>query len=277
MPRRVLCIVMIRSLRSTVRPNVLSIGDRTQPGGWWRRLLGGTRGIVTNVMFTLEQVVPWGRSFEEYCHMFSLSSDDLARRILGCGDGPAGFNAQATRRGATVVSCDPIYQWDTAQIRSRITATYDTVLDQARRNADEFVWDSIASVEELGAVRMAAMAEFLEDYSRGQANGRYLAAELPSLPFADASFDLALCSHLLFLYSLQLDEAFHHQSIRELCRVAQEVRIFPLLALGGQRSPYIDAVMPSVRAAGYEVAIERVPYEFQRGGHEMMRIRAPKG
>lgn len=56
-------------------------------------------------MFTLEQVVPWGRSFDEYCHMFALSSDDLALRILGCGDGPASFNAGATRRGMAVTSC----------------------------------------------------------------------------------------------------------------------------------------------------------------------------
>lgn len=227
-------------------------------------------------MFTLEQVVPWGRSFDEYCRMFSLSGDDLAGRILGCGDGPASFNAQATRRGAAVVSCDPIYQWDTTQIRSRIAATYDTVLDQARRNADEFVWDSIASVEELGAVRMAAMEEFLTDYSGGKAEGRYLTAELPALPFAGGSFDLALCSHFLFLYSLQLDEAFHHASIRELCRVAGDVRVFPILALGGQRSPYVDRVMQGLRASGHDVSIQRVPYEFQRGGNEMMRIRAPK-
>ena len=227
-------------------------------------------------MFTLEQVVPWGRSFDEYRRMFALSGDDLARRILGCGDGPAGFNAEATRRGAAVISCDPIYQWDAAQIRSRIAATYDTVLDQARRNADEFVWDSIASVDELGAVRMAAMEDFLADYGGGTAEGRYLTAELPALPFADSSFDLALCSHFLFLYSLQLDEAFHHASIRELCRVAREVRIFPLLALGGQQSPYVDRVMEGIRSAGHEVSIERVPYEFQRGGNEMMRIQAPR-
>jgi len=224
-------------------------------------------------MFTLEHVVPWGRSFDEYCRMFALSSDDLAQRILGCGDGPASFNAEATRRGAAVISCDPIYQWDAAQIRERIAATYTQVLEQTRRNADEFVWDSIASVDELGAVRMAAMDDFIEDYGAGKAAGRYVTAELPKLPFADASFELALCSHLLFLYSLHLDEEFHHQSIRELCRVASEVRIFPLLALGGQRSTYVDPVREKAQSRGYVVSVERVPYEFQRGGHEMMRLR----
>jgi hypothetical protein len=76
-------------------------------------------------MFTLDQVVPWGRSFDEYRRMFALAEADLRVRIIGCGDGPAGFNAEATRRGVQVISCDPIYRWETAALRSRIAATYD--------------------------------------------------------------------------------------------------------------------------------------------------------
>jgi hypothetical protein len=45
--------------------------------------------------FTLDQVVPWGRSFDEYRRMFALSDDDLGLRILGCADGPASFNGEA--------------------------------------------------------------------------------------------------------------------------------------------------------------------------------------
>ena len=224
-------------------------------------------------MFTLDQVVPWGRSFDEYCRMFALSDDDLRLRILGCGDGPAGFNAEATRRGAAVISCDPIYQWQDVHIRERIAATYDRIIDETRQNVDQFVWNSIPSVDELGRLRMAAMEEFLADYPFGKAQGRYVAAELPTLPFAESSFDLALCSHLLFLYSIQLGEQFHRDAIRELCRIAHEVRVFPLLALDGHRSPYVDLTVAELRAADREVSIENVPYEFQRGGNQMMRIR----
>jgi hypothetical protein len=223
-------------------------------------------------MFTLDQVVPWGRSFDEYCHMFALGDEELGVRILGCGDGPASFNAEATRRGSAVVSCDPLYRWTPSQIRNRIGETYNAIIDQTRRNADEFVWTSIRSIDELGALRMAAMEDFLADFGGGKASGRYVDAELPMLPFADLSFELALCSHLLFLYSVQLGQGFHHAAIHELCRVAREVRIFPLLALGGQRSPYVDASVDSLRAAGCAVSLERVPYEFQRGGNEMLRI-----
>jgi len=224
-------------------------------------------------MFTLDQVVPWGRSFDEYCRMFDLTDDELQLRIVGCGDGPASFNAQATRRGARVVSCDPIYRLEIAQIRDRIAATYDTILDQTRRNAGEFVWNSIQSVEALGQIRMAAMEEFLNDYGPGRIEGRYVDAELPTLPFADASFVLALCSHFLFLYTSQLGEPFHRSAIREMARVAAEVRIFPLLALGGAPSPYVDTTIGELRDAGYDVSIEEVPYEFQRGGNRMMRVR----
>lgn len=44
-------------------------------------------------------IKPWGRSFEEYVRMFSLTPADLKRKILGCGEGPASFNAELAERG----------------------------------------------------------------------------------------------------------------------------------------------------------------------------------
>jgi hypothetical protein len=224
-------------------------------------------------VFTLDQVVPWGRSCDEYRHMFALTDEAFRLRIVGCADGPASFNAEATRRGARVVSCDPIYRWDSSQIQERITSTYDTMLNQTRQNAEEFVWSSIRSVEELGQVRMAAMRAFVDDFASGKVDGRYVEAELPTLPFAAASFDLALCSHFLFLYTTQLGEAFHRLAILEMCRIAEEVRIFPLLALGGRQSPYVRQALDYLPALGFDAALVKVPYEFQRGGDHMLRIR----
>jgi hypothetical protein len=224
-------------------------------------------------MFTLDDVVPWGRSFDEYRRMFALADDDLRLRIVGCGDGPASFNAEATRAGARVTSCDPIYQLQSSQIRDRIDATCDTILAETRRNIDGFVWDAIESVEALGRVRMAAMREFLDDFGSNRSGGRYVAAALPALPFRDRSFDLALSSHLVFLYSEQLGEAFHQATIREMCRVADDIRIFPLLALNGKRSPFLESSVDGVPRSEFDVTVEAVPYEFQRGGNQMMRIR----
>jgi hypothetical protein len=159
------------------------------------------------------------------------------------------------------------------EIRGRIAATCDQVLDQTRQHAHEFVWGgAIGSVEELGRLRMRAMEQFAADYDDGKSAGRYVDASLPSLPFADGAFDLALCSHYLFLYSTQVSEALHLAGVREMCRVAAEVRIFPLLSLGGERSPHLAPCLAQLAGSGFEASIERVPYEFRRGANEMLRI-----
>ena len=120
------------------------------------------------------------------------------------------------------------------------------------------------------------MERFLADFEAGKLEGRYVDAELPTLPFDDDEFDLALCSHFLFLYSEQLSEDFHVTAIRDMTRVACEARIFPLLALGAARSSHVDAVSQRLKNAGLVVTIESVPYEFQRGGNQMMRVRSAR-
>lgn len=150
-------------------------------------------------MFTLDQVVPWGRSFAEYRRMFDLTDDDLDRSIIGCGDGPASFNAEASRLGRRVISCDPLYRLEKPQIQERIAATFDQIIEQTRRNAHEFVWgDDIRTVEELGRVRMRAMQAFLDDYELGRAQDRYLDAELPN----PALFRRGIRSRALLTFSV---------------------------------------------------------------------------
>ena len=205
--------------------------------------------------------------------MFALTDADLRLNILGCGDGPASFNAEATRRGARVTSCDPLYQFTAAQIRTRVEETYDTMIEQTRQNVADFIWDEIPSVEDLGRRRMSAMTSFLDDFEAGKREGRYVDAGLPVLPLPDRAFDLVLCSHFLLLYTTQLGERFHRLAFRELCRLASEIRVFPLLELGGRRSPLLDPMIDMVQREAFDADIERVPYEFRRGGNEMLRVR----
>ncbi|MHB8388322.1 MAG: class I SAM-dependent methyltransferase [Acidobacteriaceae bacterium] len=223
--------------------------------------------------FTLDKVVPWGRSYDEYVSMFGLTESDLDLRILGCGDGPAAFNSALCKRGGNVISVDPIYVFDAAQIRSRISDTYEAVMTQMRKNKSDYIWGAIPSVEQLGNVRLSAMETFLADFEIGKCEGRYIAGELPSLPFESGQFDIALSSHFLFLYSAHLSAEFHLQAIQEMLRVAHEVRVFPLLALDGTPSPHIDFVRNNLENHGFGVAVRRVPYEFQRGGNEMLVVK----
>ena len=222
--------------------------------------------------FCYQDTVPWGRSFDEYLDMFNLFEKDLARDIVGVGDGPASFNALMNQRGTPIVSVDPIYRYSEAELRQRIQETYDDVIAQAHRNQDKFVWTHVSSVDELADIRMQAMETFCRDFESGKQQGRYIDASLPNLPFPEGHFDLVLSAHLLFFYSANRDLAFHLDAIRELLRIGTEVRIFPIVDVNSNPSPFLSPVIDELEKDRISCSVERVPYHFQKTGNEMLRL-----
>lgn len=220
----------------------------------------------------LDQIAPWGRTRREYELMFNLAPADLSSGILDCGGGPASFAAEMAAGGHHVVSADPIYRFSGAEIRARFEAVADPIMSGVRAAPEAWIWSFHRGPDDLLACRRRALEAFLSDYEPGLQENRYKAAELPELPFASASFGLAVCSHLLFLYSNLLSEAFHIAALREMCRVAHEVRIFPLLDLQGQPSPHLTPLQAALKKEGWESQIVTVEYELIPGGNQMLRI-----
>lgn len=117
--------------------------------------------------FQLNSVVPWGRNMEEYQAMFQLD-DDVNKKIASFGDGPASFNYEASQRGYSVTSFDPIYQFSKSDLRRRIEEVRTIVMEQMKENMDNYVWKNIRNLDELENTRMSAMKLFLEDYEKGK-------------------------------------------------------------------------------------------------------------
>ncbi len=220
----------------------------------------------------LDRVVPFGRSFDEYVKMFSLSDRDLQKTILSVADGPASFNAEGTQQGYQIQSVDPLYAFSGEEIRSRFYAVLDDIITQIENTPNSWVWSYHDSPTALKAHRVEVAERFYADYAAGRAAGRYTSGELPHLGYRAASYDLALSSHFLFLYAEQLDTNFHIAAIDEMLRVAQEVKIFPLLTLSQIKSPHLAPVIEHFGGAGYQCQVQKVDYELQPGGNEMLRI-----
>jgi SAM-dependent methyltransferase len=189
----------------------------------------------------LTKILHWGRSLNDYVAMFALSVEDRSRSILGCGDGASSFNAEATAQGMRVVSVDALYDLRAEQIQLQIDATTD-----------------------LAAAPRAAMQRFLADYPEGLDQGRYVTGILPNLPFMDNTYDLALYTHSLIRDGEQHDAALHLSGIQELCRVAEEVRIFPLAPLMSVETALLEL--------GFNVTRIPVAGEFQQGANLLLRI-----
>jgi hypothetical protein len=222
--------------------------------------------------FELQQVVPWGRTMDEYIRMFSLKEDDLNKQIVGFGDGPASFNAEMTKHNRNVVSIDPIYQFTRTEIAERIEETCSVVIDQTSKNKELFIWDEIPDVFSLEQIRMKAMNDFLADFEIGKKESRYLTHVLPDRTnFEDSQFELGLSSHFLFLYP-QLGIDFHIMALKEMLRICKEVRIFPLQNLNAEVSEILDKVIAFFKAS-YHIDIQKVNYEFQKGSDKMMVLK----
>jgi SAM-dependent methyltransferase len=220
----------------------------------------------------MPEKIPLGHCLDEYTKMFSLTKpSDLDLKILDCAGGTASFNAEMTRQGKKVISCDPYYYQRTpVEIHALIQETYHTVIDFPRELYAYGGKNYFESEEHLAKVRRNAMLEFLEDFPSGLQQGRYVNASLPDLPFNDDQFDLALCSHFLFTYP-HSSENFPLAAITEMCRVAKEVRVFPLLDRFGGISEHLNPLR-TILNRSFHVETPVVNYEFQIGGNEMLRV-----
>lgn len=224
------------------------------------------------MVMKLDTVVPFGRSLDEYRCIFNLSDSALEQKIIGIGDCPASFNAEMNVRGKKVLSLDPIYAFAADEIERQFYKAVDNIIEQVKQTPDDWVWTYHKSPDHLRENRVTALRLFLKDYQAGKKEGRYVCGELPRLEIKDLQYDIAICSHFLFLYSEHFNFMFHLASVLEMLRISREVRIFPLLTLSLIKSPYLETLILELKTRGYKVKTVQVKYELQKGANEMLCI-----
>jgi hypothetical protein len=210
------------------------------------------------------------RSFREYEAMFSLAERDLRGRVLDCPGGASSFTVEASYLGNHVTAVDPVYAMPTSALQELVMAQPDRGSSHTAAGIDRYVWDFYGDIEGHRQMRKRSATLFARDAEAHPE--RYVPASLPNLPFENRQFDLVLSSHFLFTYADRLDKDFHYDALVELHRVSrQEVRVFPLLDQGGHSlDEMTGVVMALLLRQGIEAKICDVPYEFQRGGNQML-------
>ena len=223
----------------------------------------------------LDDFLITGRTYGEYCAFFNLDPIALkGKRVLDCPGGASSFVYRAKKEGILAQAADVIYRFPLEGLKARGEASIEIIYqDPTWMQGHDFTF--YESIPNHRRFREKALKEFLHDYNRHD----YRFATLPHLPYADGAFDLVLSSHLLFVYDDRLDEAFHIQSIREMLRIGQEVRLFPLVDFKNSReqeeqnfSPLVERVIEALQGE-YTVAIEAVGFQFQRGAGYMLSVK----
>jgi len=202
--------------------------------------------------------------------MFALDDSDMSGTVLDCSAGAASFVTVARTNGTRAYAVDPAYAMSREDLANAVREDLQRGTTIAEQHSDRFDWTWYGSRENRDRMRRVAGARFLADLATRP--GWLLAAELPRLPFRDRSFDLVLCSHLVFTWAEVLGLAWHRAALLELIRVSgREARVFPTVMQGrGDVVPFWTELMTDLEAHGITAEVRPVPYRFQVTGDRML-------
>ena len=220
------------------------------------------------------------RSFREYVDMFVLAPESLPNPILDVAAGASSFTAEAHQRGLQAVAVDPLYSHAPETIYQRGMVEIESATAKLAKLAHVYNWNYYGSIQEHEQGRLSSLGTFCKDYEQDPGHVRYVAGNLPNLPFADDMFSLVLCSHFLFLYDEQFDLQFHLDALQDLVRVCKpggEVLVYPLATFKREPYPQFEEIMSVLRADGR--IVEQVPtaFRFLQGATHVLRISKPDG
>jgi SAM-dependent methyltransferase len=219
----------------------------------------------------LDRVVLLGRTFEEYRRYFLLDPDHLVgKRVLDVASGVSSFCAEGNELGIKVTAFDAIYFLSAGKIRKRSESDLESVYRSIGR-VPTYRWAFYKNPEYMRVLRERAAANFFSDYKIHPE--RYVAGELPRLPFPDAEFDLTLVSYLLFAYQDRFHYEFHRDSILEIMRVTQgEARIYPTVTFEAQPSEYVPMLRSDPALRQFAFTEIKTNFEFLVNSNSFLKL-----
>ncbi|MCI3923867.1 class I SAM-dependent methyltransferase [Paenibacillus sp. TRM 82003] len=238
-----------------------------------------SRSLKSPSQYPQQGVAVTCRSYREYAAMFALDEDALSRGpVLDVAGGASSFAAEAAARGAVARAADPRYALTAKALYAESAAEIETSSAKLEKLRDVFDWTFYGSPEAHRAGREASLERFIAHYRENASHGVYVPASLPSLPFPDGTFALALCSHFLFLYEEQFTVEFHAAALGELYRVLApggELRVYPLSSLRFARYGGLDELAASLGSLG--AVVDELPSRlpFLPGSTHLLRVVKP--
>ena len=209
-------------------------------------------------------MVSIGRSFDEYTKFFDLDEFELeGKKVLDIASGFSSFKAEATLKEIETTAIDKIFFFDEKKLKEIVKESLKTI-DNLNIEAHNFKY--FKDLDDLKDKRRIVANLFLYDFEQNSDN--YIGMNLPNIMFKPKSFDIALISHLLFLYDDILDENFHLKLIKNALRVSKEVRVFPLVNLKNEKSLFLEKILSE-----FNCEIKAVDYEFLKNANEVLIIK----
>lgn len=216
----------------------------------------------------------WGLSYDDFVAMFALSDVDLKKKILNCMAAPSSFPAIARQKKYNVLTCSDVYGADHKTLQMRAQKEVERAIEFIKTNPKRYSGQVIETPDKYQEFLEENLHQFLSDYEKAKSLGLYSSEALPEVPFADHEFDLAICPHFVFGAGMNYSFDFQLNSILEMCRVAKEVRVFPLLDSDGEEPEQLSLLLQSLADKGFSTRVETVKYRLEAKGDTMLKVRS---
>jgi len=219
----------------------------------------------------------YGRTYAEYEWFFNFQAEQIkGKRVLDCHARASSFTTEAVRMGIHAKALDPMYDRSGEALAQLGKADMEEVLKKTSARPELYNFDFMKNFEVVRKLRKEALDKFLRDYPSGCAQGRYIAGQLPILPFNDASFDLVLNNHHLFLYANHFSYPKILDSCAEMARVCDlnrggQVRIYPILGHDARVYSHLQRLRIDLfREEGISAEVVEIPFQYLKGSNQMM-------
>lgn len=222
----------------------------------------------------MRKLVLWGHHFSEYVDMFDLEKDMTGKKILEFACGPTAVNDELSSKGHFIQSCDPWFSQDIAAMQQRFTQHLQQQIQHMETHPERFNFDKYGGMDTFIAKRQQGFQQFFKDYLNGYRQGRYQPLRDGHLPFSNSSFDIAVCSNFLFADVPEQGLSFQLTWIKELARVANDIRIYPLTDQQGHVSELLGPILLQLQQDGFQVVIQEVPFRLVPNSKAMLKLSA---
>jgi hypothetical protein len=200
---------------------------------------------------------PTGFSFEQYKTMFALDDASLSQSMLDFMPGLSSFGCEGRLLGYDIVSFDPLLGKTDDEKRAVSNQYMDSLAD--------WVSEDIARQRHRdGILEMTDYLLQASDHNRQVCSWNDLMA------WEEKPLALALVPFCFFREVDVLEDML--ASVAKLTRVAQELRIFPLLDGEGETPEALGPLMLTLQSMGYGIEIVAVEGDHPYGGRSMLRI-----
>jgi hypothetical protein len=199
-------------------------------------------------------------NLDDYRQIFALSEPDLQKKILEYPAGISSVNAELYALGHLIISGDPAYSLSPKEMRdyaSKILRENIAATDKSCQSALIAQWEQ-------------SLELFLSDYETGKKQGRYRAMDLPPFSNVEETYELLLCTD--FLFNPPVSSGTAQELMNELCKLAAEVRIFPLPQDKNAVAAELGPMMLALQQRNFGVEIRAVNYPPCNQASAMLRI-----